>query len=360
MSTTPPVSRIDDPAHHLEGQTLAGDWRVVGLVPRRPTDTGGNFSVSYYAENSDGRKAFVKALDYSAALRHPESARVLQAMTEAYNFERDLLDSCQRQQMSRIVRLLDSGNIFDPSFGHRVDYLVFEPADGDVRRALDDMDAFDTGWALRVCHHAAVGLQQLHRALVAHQDLKPSNLLMFGEVMAKLGDLGRSSRQGTAAPHDLEAVRGDPAYAPPELLYGYVDPDWQVRCQACDVYLLGSLILFIFTRTQTTAELLRRLPPALRPARLRGTFSGPYGTVLPYLTNAFDEVSDAFEQQLAGQRASELVTHFRRLCHPDPRQRGDEKRRLQGLNPYSLERLISRLDVLRRDAEVGFLRRLGS
>ena len=330
---------------------------MLGQVPRRPTDTGGMFSVSYYSENSDGRAAFVKALDYSAAMRHPNSARLLQAMTESYNFERDLLDSCQRQRMSRIVRLLDSGSITDPQFGHTVDYLVFEPADGDVRRALDDMDAFDTGWALRACHHAAVGLQQLHSALVAHQDVKPSNLLVFGEFMAKLGDLGRSSRQGTAAPHDPAAVRGDPAYAPPELLYGHVDPDWQVRCQACDLYLLGSLILFIFTRTQTTAELLRRLPTVLKPAQFGGTFGGPYPTVLPYLINAFDEVTEGFEKQLAGKRAGELATHFRLLCHPDPTQRGDEKRRQRGQNPYTLERLISRLDVLRRDAEVGFLRK---
>jgi hypothetical protein len=69
-------------------------------------------------------------------------------------------------------------------------------------------------------------------------------------------------KRGASAPHDREIVRGDPIYAPPELLYGRVDPDWSVRCQVCDWYLLGSLIVFIFTRTQTTAEQMRRIPDA--------------------------------------------------------------------------------------------------
>ena len=357
MSTAPSQPVIPNPAHHLLGRTLEGAWSVVASVPRSPTDTGGNFSVSYLVEHEDGRTAFLKALDYSAALRRPDAARVLQAMTESYNFERDVLDDCERRGMSRIVRVYGSGTLLEPEFGHAVDYLIFEPAHGDVRRALDAMDAFDVTWALRACHHAAVAVQQLHSAQLAHQDVKPSNLLVFDDGLAKLGDLGRSSRRGTAAPHDALAVRGDPAYAPPELLYGHVDPDWRMRCQACDVYLLGSLILFIFTRTQTTAELMRRLPMALRPPKYRGSFAGTYADALPYLVNAFDEVAESFIAQLRGQRAAELAEHFRALCHPDLAQRGDAIQRRRGLNPYELRRVISRLDVLTREAQAGFLRR---
>jgi eukaryotic-like serine/threonine-protein kinase len=163
---------------------------------------------------------------------------------------------------------------------------------------------------LTVCHHAAIAVQQLHAAGLAHQDVKPSNILTFGQWLAKLGDLGRSSQRGVAAPHDEAPVRGDPVYASPELLYGQVDPEWSVRCQACDLYLLGSLILFIFTRTQTTAKILRRLPGVLKPY----PFGEPYPAVLPYIINAFDEVADDFAVQLKGQRAAELVGHFRALA----------------------------------------------
>ncbi|HEX4116335.1 MAG TPA: hypothetical protein VHY18_10720 [Solirubrobacteraceae bacterium] len=110
-------------------------------------------------------------------------------MTEGYLFERRVLDECERRGMSRIVRVLAAGTIVDGDFMHSVDYLIFEPADGDVRRALDQMGNFDTAWALTVCHHAAVAVQQLHAAGLAHQDVKPSNILTFGQWLAKLGYL---------------------------------------------------------------------------------------------------------------------------------------------------------------------------
>lgn len=55
----------------------------------------------------------------------------------------------------------------------KVDYLIFELADGDVRSHLDAMPAFDAAFLLRTLHHVATGLQQLHRAQIAHQDLNP-------------------------------------------------------------------------------------------------------------------------------------------------------------------------------------------
>jgi serine/threonine protein kinase len=353
MSTASPVERVDKPAHELVGRTLDGGWKVTTKIERAPGATGGYFSIGYVVVDDTGAEAFLKALDYSYALPRPDVADILKAMVEGYQFEKNVLDECEQRRMSRIVRVLGAGTITDPSFSHAVNYLVFEPADGDVREALDAMSSFDTAWALSMCHQAAVAVQQLHLGGVAHQDVKPSNLLTFGEKVAKLGDLGRSSKRGVTAPHDQHDVRGDLAYAPPELLYGQVDPDWTVRCQACDVYLLGSLILFIFTRTQTTAEIIRRLPPALRP----GIFRDAYSRVLPYVANAFDEVSDAFGEQLEGQRSSELVEHFRDLCHPDPARRGDSVRRRRGQNPFDVQRVISRLDVLTREARTGYLRK---
>ena len=320
--------------------------------------TGGNFSVGYFVEGPDGERAFLKALDFSEVLPRKDSADWLRVLTEGYIFERDMLAECERRRMSRVVRVLEADTLVDPAFAHAVLYLILEPADGDIRRALDALKDFDAAWALSVCHDAAVGVQQLHSAEVAHQDVKPSNLLTFEEA-AKLGDLGRCSRRGLSAPHDSFNVRGDPAYAPPELLYGRVDPEWAARCQACDIYLLGSLILFVFTRTQTTAEIFRRLPAAFLPTSMLGTFAGDYTEALPYVMNAFDEVADEFMGQLEGHRAQELVDHFRALCHPDPDQRGDAIQRRRGLSPYDLRRLISRLDVLRHDARGRYLDRKG-
>ena len=54
-----------------------------------------------------------------------------------------------------------------------VQYIVFELADGDVRSVISAADDLDVAWAIRSLHHMAVGLAQLHRTGIAHQDVKP-------------------------------------------------------------------------------------------------------------------------------------------------------------------------------------------
>ena len=188
-------------------------------------------------------------------------------MTSAYNFEADLLATCSR--MDRVVRALDRGEITieGAEIVPAVAYLIFEEADGDIRSALDELgSSFDYAWACRMLHHAATGLWQMHGAEMAHQDVKPSNVLTFGRGLSKLGDLGRASLRGATAPHDELDCAGDHTYAPPELLYRQVSPDWRARRQACDLYLLGSLTLFVFSGATMTAAILTFLDDGQYPA----------------------------------------------------------------------------------------------
>ncbi len=173
-------------------------------------------------------------------------------MTEAYNFERDLLETCGAKRMSRVVKALSSGQVDAVPGGVPVNYLIFEEAKGDVRGYLDEADAFDIAWVLRVLHHIATGLNQLHSAGIAHQDMKPSNALIFEDGASKVADLGCADQAGSQSPRGEQRVPGDRTYAPPELLYGHVPSDWKQRRQACDLYHLGSLALFLFTGVTTT------------------------------------------------------------------------------------------------------------
>lgn len=124
------------PASKLSGLKLSGGWtadkELSGL-----SDTGGNFSYSYQVSHSDGRKAFLKALDYSRALRAPDPPAALQALTAAYLFERSVLQTCKTRRMDRVVQSIDSGHVVvDVSDLGRVDYLILEMADCDVRSFL--------------------------------------------------------------------------------------------------------------------------------------------------------------------------------------------------------------------------------
>src|SRR5260370_29030329 len=90
--------------------TLDGGGNVIQDLPRSPASTGGNFSHGYIVEK-DRTRAFLKALDYSRALKAPDPAVALQAMTEAYIFERRVLPRCRDRRLDRLCFALVNGTI---------------------------------------------------------------------------------------------------------------------------------------------------------------------------------------------------------------------------------------------------------
>jgi len=335
-------------ARALTGMTLPGGWVVEDLIQRAPNATGGYFSAGYTAKKGDLR-VFVKALDFSRAFAETQDpARVLQAMTTAYNYERDLSFQCRDRRLSRVATAIGEGVVRLPGYvPDVVHYLVFELADGDIRSYLDD-ERFELAWRLRSLHHVAVGTQQLHGQLIAHQDLKPSNVFVFIEQGSRIGDLGRASQKGNASPFEQYLCPGDPNYAPPEILFGYQEPDWTKRRFGCDLYLLGSLMMFFMARVSMTHALLANLPPALRST----TWSGSYGEALVHVKAAFDKVLVDLEKDLSylGEAYSTaLLEMIKQLCEPDPALRGHPENRH---SQHSLERFVSRLDLLARRAEI--------
>jgi serine/threonine protein kinase len=229
---------------------------------------------------------------------------------------------------------------------------VFELADGDIRDYLRMSEAFDLAMILRTLHNTAVGLKQLHSEGIAHQDLKPSNVLIFNVLhVAKIADVGRATKRGRNAPHEDVEVPGALAYAPPELLYGYIDPDWNKRRLGCDLYLLGSLVFFLFTNVSMTAAILSKLHPMHR----HNNWTDTYEHVLPYIRDAFNSTIEELEQCLPISIRMEISQITRQLCEPKPEKRGHPKEKIGTANRYSLQRYISRFDVLASKAEARLL-----
>jgi serine/threonine protein kinase len=336
----------------LVGHDLADGWRAVQVIPRPPGSTGGYFSVGYEAVRADGKRGFIKALDIVTAAGAPSATRVMQDLLTAYNFELDALLACRDRKLDRVATPIANGDATVPNYQVGVvPYLVFEMADGDVRRYLAATNAIETTWLIRCLHHVATGLRQLHGAGIAHQDLKPSNVLVFGGSESRVGDLGRASRQGVPAKHDAFTIAGARSYAPPELMYGHVEPDWNQRRLACDVYHLGNLFTFLFSKVNITQALIGELDPAIRP----GVWSGQYADVLPHVRDAFNRVLGIFEKEVlrvAPRIGPELVSMVRELADPDPALRGNRGAKSIAAR-YSLERYISRLDALAYKARLG-------
>ena len=330
-------------AEHLEGMTLPGGWTVGKKVTYAPS-SGGMFSVPYIVADSDGKEHFLKALDFSDAFNQPDPARALQDLTSAYNHERDILEHCKQRDLSRVVVAVTHGYAqvagFDPISG-QVAYLIFELAESDVRKQVDLKSRLDCLICLSILDDVTLGMMQLHREAIAHQDLKPSNVLTYGDNGCRVGDFGRSSRRGHQVWLDKLNVAGDRSYAPPEQLYSNLDADFVVRRIGCDLYLLGNLAAFLFSGINVTAALLARLDPALHPNKWAGT----YDQVLPHLQRAFSEVLADLSQQIDPLVRSEITTLVRELCNPDLARRGHRKG-IGSNSQYSLERYKSHTDLL--------------
>jgi|ERR1019366_6610737 serine/threonine protein kinase len=259
---------MSSPAFLLQGLQV-GDWVVGPPTPRAVGATGGNFSCCYPVTRKDGTRGFLKALDFSRALQAPDPVTALRILTEAYDFERTVLLDCKVRKMDRVVSAIEDGKVqVNNTAAGVVPYLIFEAADCDLRTQLSTMGSVDVAWKLRCLHHMATGLRQLHTAVTAHQDLKPSNVLVFGGNSSKVADVGCASRKGTVCPRDHMQIAGDPAYAPPELFYGYYDPEWSTHRLGCDLYLLGSMSVFLFSGLSMTSLLFTHVSPYHRPQRL--------------------------------------------------------------------------------------------
>lgn len=345
--------RNKKPVLYLEGKELNDGWKVTKFIPKSSKSTGGNFSESYIVEKQD-QKAFMKALDFSNALRSPDFVNELNKLTREYLFEEELYEICKEKRMSKVVKILGKGTILPEKEGIiPVPYLIFELAAGDIRHQIDFSKKLDIVWYLKILHNVATGLKQMHYNGMAHQDIKPSNILVFGKELHKISDLGRSDSKDLDSPFKDLLIVGDPGYAPPEGLYGHIESEWIYRRQACDVYLLGSLMVFLFTQLNMTTLLFKHL----NPIYVYYSWYGTYEDVLPYLQDAFDNAVSEFMSYIEYDDLSQdLGFILKCLSNPNPKERGHPKNISQVGSSLTLDRFVTMFARLYKNYEIKLLK----
>ena len=329
----------------LKGLTLANGWVVVEHLSQNPNGSGGTFSESYKVARGE-EVGFLKAFDFADAFKPGKNTtELIQILTSAYNFEKAILTHCRQRRLSNIVLAIDHGHVQVPGLGQiegRVFYLIFEMAEGDVRCQLDATNKFDPLWCMRALKDVSLGLWQIHQEMIAHQDVKLSNVLGFPDSGFKVSDFGRSSRRGYSVWYDANTIAGDQTYAPPELMYGHLHSDFTPRRIGCDLYMLGNLAAFLFSGVNITSALLSKLDKQYHPHN----WAGVYGDVLPYLQEAFtvvlEEQRNSIEEDLIQDEAISLI---KELCNPDLSLRGHPKG-IGTHDQYSLQRYVTRLDLV--------------
>lgn len=344
-------------AHSLLNRTLKKGWVVKEKPERDPNQSGSNFSVGYTVEK-DGETCFMKAFDFAGflSIAFPKNGEdeidvvdVINEMTNAFIYERDLSRHCKDKHVTKVSFVRESGQEYVEGFSiPLVPYLIFDLAEGDVRKTLHFSSELDYAWRFNSLHDIAVGLKQLHSIEVSHQDLKPSNVLVFNSE-SKLGDLGRSICRDIEGPYSKRPFTGDFTYAPPEIWYRYYEKDWAKRVFATDCYMLGSLVIFYFSGISMSALLRKHIPDNFSWE----VWTGAFEELEPYLENGFARAMNEFETNITRQ---DLKTELRQLveflCNPFPEKRGHPKNVLSNGSNYSMERFVTTLDVLKRKAEI--------
>ena len=337
--------------HALIGADLGNGWTVEAHLERNGGATGACHSFPFTARHTNGQRAFVKILDPIPDPNLPDDEQLpdLEKRLAVFNYERDLADKCKDRRISRVVRALGRGSIKVDGFPIPVHYLMFELAERDLREHATLGQTLNTAWNLYILHQAALGLEALHFNRIAHRDLKPSNVLLFDELVTKLGDLGSAFDRGIPRPDEDRGIAGDTAHAPPEQLYRFHPEEWDTRCLAADLYLLGSLVVFMFTNVSMTAQ----IGGQLLPQHHWDAWPGKYNDALPYVREAWDAVLEELAGTVPEVVRDELVELTRYLTHPEPDRRGHPRNRVGGDSNFGVRRFSSRFNVMRARVERG-------
>jgi len=138
-----------------------------------------------------------------------------------------------------IVQAIDVGEVG----GYH--YFVMEYVEG--RTLFDDLAAgkvFSEAEALDIVIQIARALEHAHQRGFVHRDVKPKNIMLTPQGVAKLADMGlaRATSDAQAAQAEAGKAFGTPYYISPEQIRGEVDIDFRA-----DIYSLGATLYHLVT-----------------------------------------------------------------------------------------------------------------
>lgn len=224
-----------------------------------------------------------------------------------FQHERRILASLNHPH---IAKLYDEGVASDGS-----PYLVMEYVEGEPIHKFCDSNQLDIPSRLRLFTQITDAVHHAHLHRIIHRDIKPNNILVSKEGLAKLLDFGIAKMLDSTTRLTRTGMRiMTPEYACPEQIQG------QRITPASDVYQLGVLLYELLTghrpyptRGASTREIERMImedhPPlpseAVRlPDHLEGSTS--------HITRLRNDNPESLSQQLAGALDNILTKTLRK------------------------------------------------
>lgn len=333
----------------LIGKCTPDGWLVEKKATFPADHTGGYFSRCFHVSRGS-EYAFLKALDLDKF-----DLRSLFEHFAEFQYEQETLTVCRDKRLNRVVRLieagsLDRGDAFN-TIQRQAPFIIFELAEEDIRSSIDITTNVSNQWRFSVLHQTTLALMQMHGVQIAHQDLKPSNVLRFSDQSLKLGDLGRSTHRARPAPHDNLQRPGHINYAPFEQRYSYSPPaEWAHRRISSDVFQLGAFLTYTFTSIVLPSHVIGTIDPIYHPENWGGTYSDVMPFLQAHLVKSVIDISVDFPEPFR----DEVIDMILDLCNVDPLKRGrlGAKNGEPNATPLWLQKYVSRFDILGKKATI--------
>jgi len=257
--------------------------QIIGKYKILQTIGSGGFGTVYLAEDT--------WIDKKVALKVPH--RQVADFGELLREPR-LLATLSHPNIVGIVTAEKTENVF---------FIVMEYVPGETLEAIITREgALEVPVALDYACQICNAVDHAHRHGVLHRDLRPSNVLVTGNGLAKVADFG-TSRFLEIAAHGTTVI-GSPPYMPPEQFKGKA-------VFASDVYSLGVTMFQMLTgdlpyEAPSPGDLdrlargeLHRAPRAVNPRVPRALNDVVVKAMAPDITARYQRASDLLDDILA-------------------------------------------------------------
>jgi len=199
----------------MQPETIGGRYRLQRIIGR-----GGMGAVHLATDETLGREVAVKQVGLLPGETVPDSAR---ALREA----RSTAALSHRNVVTVYDVIEEAGSI----------WLVMEHVPSrSLAQIINDSGPLQPAEVARIGAQVADGLAAAHAAGIVHRDVKPGNVLVRSDGVAKISDFGIARPDGDPALTQTNLFVGTPTYLSPEAARG------DTPTPASDVWSLGATL----------------------------------------------------------------------------------------------------------------------